>query len=291
MMQMKNFKDMPEEDLMLELLSGSKGCLNVGNLSIYPYTLQEIKDYGYSNYMLNLQWLSLTVDDFIKSVLDIEKRVYLEVEKSKLKTFDFYIKLGGEQMLYGLLVALAMIFKTDDVRVLGDSAIAVDFVKNGVLFEDENGEIITDEDRLEELDESEIKIITRDNFDDIVEAVKLQNYLKKPDKIKNDEMNPADEETRKLMERMKELNEKVEEKKRQQKKAYGEDEEINISDIVSAVTTKSNSINKLNVWDHTLYQLYDEYARLELIDNYDFSIRAMMAGAEKIDLKHWSSKI
>ncbi|GIN25585.1 hypothetical protein J31TS2_21650 [Bacillus licheniformis] len=291
MMQMKNFKDMPEEDLMLELLSGSKGCLNVGNLSIYPYTLQEIKDYGYSNYMLNLQWLSLTVDDFIKSVLDIEKRVYLEVEKSKLKTFDFYIKLGGEQMLDGLLVALAMIFKTDDVRVLGDSAIAVDFVKNGVLFEDENGEIITDEDRLEELDESEIKIITRDNFDDIVEAVKLQNYLKKPDKIKNDEMNPADEETRKLMERMKELNEKVEEKKRQQKKAYGEDEEINISDIVSAVTTKSNSINKLNVWDHTLYQLYDEYARLELIDNYDFSIRAMMAGAEKIDLKHWSSKI
>ncbi|NFT30730.1 hypothetical protein FDF40_04470 [Clostridium sporogenes] len=282
---------MPEEDLMLELLSGSKGCLNVGNLSIYPYTLQEIKDYGYSNYMLNLQWLSLTVDDFIKSVLDIEKRVYLEVEKSKLKTFDFYIKLGGEQMLDGLLVALAMIFKTDDVRVLGDSAIAVDFVKNGVLFEDENGEIITDEDRLEELDESEIKIITRDNFDDIVEAVKLQNYLKKPDKIKNDEMNPADEETRKLMERMKELNEKVEEKKRQQKKAYGEDEEINISDIVSAVTTKSNSINKLNVWDHTLYQLYDEYARLELIDNYDFSIRAMMAGAEKIDLKHWSSKI
>lgn len=291
MMQMKNFKDMPEEDLMLELLSGSKGCLNVGNLSIYPYTLQEIKDYGYSNYMLNLQWLSLTVDDFIKSVLDIEKRVYLEVEKSKLKTFDFYIKLGGEQMLDGLLVALAMIFKTDDVRVLGDSAIAVDFVKNGVLFEDENGEIITDEDRLEELDESEIKIITRDNFDDIVEAVKLQNYLKKPDKIKNDEMNPADEETRKLMERMKELNEKVEEKKRQQKKTYGEDEEINISDIVSAVTTKSNSINKLNVWDHTLYQLYDEYARLELIDNYDFSIRAMMAGAEKIDLKHWSSKI
>ncbi|MEN7388450.1 hypothetical protein [Bacillus licheniformis] len=288
---MKNFKDMPEEDLMLELLSGSKGCLNVGNLSIYPYTLQEIKDYGYSNYMLNLQWLSLTVDDFIKSVLDIEKRVYLEVEKSKLKTFDFYIKLGGEQMLDGLLVALAMIFKTDDVRVLGDSAIAVDFVKNGVLFEDENGEIITDEDRLEELDESEIKIITRDNFDDIVEAVKLQNYLKKPDKIKNDEMNPADEETRKLMERMKELNEKVEEKKRQQKKTYGEDEEINISDIVSAVTTKSNSINKLNVWDHTLYQLYDEYARLELIDNYDFSIRAMMAGAEKIDLKHWSSKI
>ncbi|NUJ17378.1 hypothetical protein FKN04_12385 [Bacillus glycinifermentans] len=280
---------MSEEDLKLELLSGSKGCLNVGNLSIHPYTLQEIKEYGYSNYMLNLQWLSLTVDDFIKSVLDIDKRVYLEAQKSKLKTFDFYIKLGGQQMLDGLLIALAMIFKTDDIRVLDDYGVAIDLVKMGVLVEDEDGDFNLDNDRLEELSDGELKVVNRDNFDDIVEAVKLQNYLKKPKENKDEDINPADEETKKLMERMKELNEKVKEKKRQQ--TQGEDEEINISDIVSAVTAKSNSINKLNVWDHTLYQLYDEYARLELIDNYDFSIRAMMAGAEKIDLKHWSSKI
>ncbi|GIN66338.1 hypothetical protein J41TS2_17590 [Bacillus sonorensis] len=280
---------MSEEDLKLELLSGSKGCLNVGNLSIHPYTLQEIKEYGYSNYMLNLQWLSLTVDDFIKSVLDIDKRVYLEAQKSKLKTFDFYIKLGGQQMLDGLLIALAMIFKTDDIRVLDDYGVAIDLVKMGVLVEDEDGDFNLDNDRLEELSDGELKVVNRDNFDDIVEAVKLQNYLKRPKENKDEDINPADEETKKLMERMKELNEKVKEKKRQQ--TQGEDEEINISDIVSAVTAKSNSINKLNVWDHTLYQLYDEYARLELIDNYDFSIRAMMAGAEKIDLKHWSSKI
>lgn len=286
---MRNFKDMSEEDLKLELLSGSKGCLNVGNLSIHPYTLQEIKEYGYSNYMLNLQWLSLTVDDFIKSVLDIDKRVYLEAQKSKLKTFDFYIKLGGQQMLDGLLIALAMIFKTDDIRVLDDYGVAIDLVKMGVLVEDENGDFNLDNDRLEGLSDGELKVVNRDNFDDIVEAVKLQNYLKRPKENKDEDINPADEETKKLMERMKELNEKVKEKKRQQ--TQGEDEEINISDIVSAVTAKSNSINKLNVWDHTLYQLYDEYARLELIDNYDFSIRAMMAGAEKIDLKHWSSKI
>lgn len=286
---MRNFKDMSEEDLKLELLSGSKGCLNVGNLSIHPYTLQEIKEYGYSNYMLNLQWLSLTVDDFIKSVLDIDKRVYLEAQKSKLKTFDFYIKLGGQQMLDGLLIALAMIFKTDDIRVLDDYGVAIDLVKMGVLVEDEDGDFNLDNDRLEELSDGELKVVNRDNFDDIVEAVKLQNYLKRPKENKDEDINPADEETKKLMERMKELNEKVKEKKRQQ--TQGEDEEINISDIVSAVTAKSNSINKLNVWDHTLYQLYDEYARLELIDNYDFSIRAMMAGAEKIDLKHWSSKI
>jgi len=76
------------------------------------------------------------------------------------------------------------------------------------------------------------------------------------------------------------MRKKIEGKKKKQQSDDG-DGEIDISDIISAVSSKSHSINKLNVWQLTLYQLYDEYARLELIDNYDFSIRAMMAGAEK----------
>ena len=107
------------------------------------------------------------------------------------------------------------------------------------------------------------------------------------------EENPVDEQTRKLMEEMEGFRKKVESKKKAQKMAEqgGEDEDVDIADIISAVSSKSNSINRLNIWAYTLYQLYDEYSRLELIDNYDFSIRALMAGAEKVDLKHWSSKL
>lgn len=284
---MKDYKDMEQVDLKLRLLSGS--AIKSDNLILEPYTIEEIKDYGYSDYMLNLQWLTLTVDDFIKSVLDIEKRMFLQAEKSKLKTFDFYIKLGGQDMLEGLLVALAMIFKTYDVRVLNDSTIAIDFVKNGILVEDD-GKYVVDEARLDELDESQIKLVTRDNFDDLVEAIKIQNYISKPLEKSRDD-NPADEETRKLLEQMKKNEEKVKKAKKRQQYGDDEDEDIDISDIISAVTAKSNSINKFNIWKLTLYQLYDEYARLELIDNYDFSIKAMMAGAEKIDLKHWSSRL
>ncbi len=61
--------------------------------------------------------------------------------------------------------------------------------------------------------------------------------------------------------------------------------------IVSAVSTKSNSINKLNVWDLTLHQLYDEFDRLQIIDGYNTSLAAMMQGAEIKDLKHWASKV
>lgn len=283
-------RDVNELDLKLLLLSGSK--IKVDNLKVEPYTLEEIKDYGYTNYMMNLQWISISTDDFIKSVLDIEKRVFLETERANLKTFDFYIKLGGQEMLEGLLVALGMIFKTDDVRVLDDKAIAIDFEKLGILTPNEDGELSIDSDKLNTINETELKLVHRDNFDDIVETVKLQNYLTKPKSEKKElEDNPADEATRLLMEQMKKNEEKVQKVKKRQSLANDEDEDgIDIFDIISSVSTKSNSINKLNIWALTLYQMYDEYARLELIDNYDFSIKAMMAGAEKVDLKHWSSK-
>lgn len=283
---MRDYKGLKKVDINLILLSGSS--ITVDNFEIIPYTLEEIKDMGYSQYMQGLQLISLTVEDFIDSVKDLEKRALLEVEKSKLRTFDFYAKLSGEEFQNILLVALSILLRTDDIRFLDENVLAVDFVKNGIIYEDEFGLLQVNSEKLENTPEDKLKLIHRDNFDSIVEVIKLQNYLMKTDEKKDAEYdNPADEETRKLAEQIKKNREKVKAKKRLQE----EDDEIDISDIVSAVCSKSNSINKTNVWGFTLYQVYDEYARLELIDSYDFSIRAMMAGAEKVDLKHWSSRI
>lgn len=287
---MIDFTEMEDIDLKLNVLSGNS--LKIGTIEVKPFNIREVTEFGYSNYMRNLQWLTVTIDEFIKSVVDLEKRMLLEVEKSKLKTFDFYTKLGGQEMLEGLMDSIAMIMKTDDVRLIEGNVIAIDFVKNGVLSEDEDGEIVVDQEKLEEIDESEFKIIHRDNFDDFVEAVKIINYLKKPTKAIDKEDNPSNDETRKLMEQMKKNRERVNKiKKKSKENSSDDDDDFDLTDIISSVTVKSNSINKFNVWDLTLAQLYDEYARLELIDNYDFSIKAMMAGAEKIDLKHWSSRL
>ena len=286
---MKDFREMESVDLKLRLLSGSS--IKVDALEIHPYTIKEINEYGYSKYMMNLQWLQITVDDFIKSVLDIEKRMLLEVERNKLKAFDFYTKLGGQDMLEGIMEALAMIFKTDDIRLIEDGVIGINFVNKGLLVENEDGNLVANHEVLENFDEDEIMIVHRENFDHIVEAVKLLNYLKKPVDKKKSEDNPADDATRELLEQMKKNEEKVSKIKQRESGNSDDDDEIDISDIISAVTVKSNSTSKLTVWELTLFQLYDEYARLELIDNYDFSIKAMMAGAEKIELKHWSSRL
>lgn len=283
---MLDYKDIQGIDLKLCLLSGSN--LKVENLVIKPYTLAEVKEYGYTNYIKNLQLISISLDDFISSVQDEGKRKILEEQRTNLRTFDFYIKFGGSELLEKLINALKMIFRTEDVRMLDDKVVAINFVRKEIL-KFENDKLIVNSEKLKDVPDEEMTIVHRDNFDDIVEVIKFQNYLEKPINLNKEEIY-ADEETRKLAEQMEKNREKVEAKKKAQRQIDDEDD-IDISDIISAVSSKSNSINKLNIWNFTLYQIYDEYSRLELIDNYDFSIKAIMSGAEKIDLRHWSSKI
>lgn len=285
---MQDFREIEDIDLKLYVLGGDS--FKIDSVVVSPYKIRDIKDFGYSNYMRNLQWLTITIDDFLKSILDLEQRLALEAEKANLKTLDFYTTLGGQEMLEGLMESIAMIMNTEDVRIIEGNVIVIDFFKNGILIEDEDGELIIDKEIIENVSEDKLMMIHRDNFDDFVEAIKIMNYLKKPASKESREENPADDATKELMEQMKRNNERIAKIKKNEKND-DESNDIDISDIISAVTVRSNSINKFNVWDLTLAQLYDEYARLELIDNYDFSIKAMMAGAGEIDLKHWSSRL
>lgn len=283
---MANYKDLNELDLKLHLLSGSQ--IAIDNILLKPYQLKEIRDYGYTKYINDIQWLSLGIDDFINSISDTQKKDFLIEQKENLKVFDFFIKLGGTDVFERLTQSLGMIFRTDDIKVIGEGIIGIDFEKMGILTKVKNSYVVN-QDILESIEEKDIRLVHRDNFDDIIEVVKLQNYLMKAEE-KDDEINPANDEVRALMEHMQKMREKVEAKKRAQKSQDG-DMDIDISDIISAVSSKSNSINRFNIWDLTLYALYDEYSRLELIDSYETSIRAIMAGAEKINLRHWASKL
>lgn len=280
-----SIRDINELDLKLVLQSGRE--IVVDGIGIKPFTLDEIVDIGYSTYMKKIQWISLTVDDFLEAVTEEDKKAYLEQEKDKLKTLDFYTKLGGQEMVEGLLESLSMLFRTTDIRILEDGVIALDFEAMGIFGKDENGEEMVIDEVLESIDEEDLKLIHRENFDEIIDVIKLQNFLKKPSEVKEEEY--ADEATRKLMEQMKKNEERVNQIKKNNKQES--DDSIDLFDIMNAVSSKSYSINELNIGQLTLFQLYQKYARLELIDNYNFSVKALVAGAEKVDLKHWSSKL
>ena len=142
---MREFKELREVDVKLSLLRGAS--IKVDNLIIKPYTLKEIEEYGYVKYMENLQWISMSIDDFMSSIEDEKKVSILKRQEDKLKTFDFYYKLGGIEILNMLIGSLKMIFRTDDVIPLDDGVIAINFIKRGFIYESENGDLLYDSEK------------------------------------------------------------------------------------------------------------------------------------------------
>lgn len=256
---------MSEVDKHLTLLSGKDFFID--NLIIPQKKLKDVQEYGYENYLWAVQGLLLEKETLQQS-LDDRKIEIIEtqaMELGKNTTFDYYIKYTGEETLTLLARGLSFVFNTKDI-IMEDDHLLVNSTT-----ESEEG----------------LKIISRDNFDFLVQAIKLQNNF--PVEAKEEEKpNPKDERARQLIAQMKENQRKIDELK----KNSGESKEniFPFNDIVSAVTTKSNSINKFNVWDLTIYQLYDEFNRINAIDNYNINIEAMMNGAKIEDLKHWASK-
>jgi hypothetical protein len=77
------------------------------------------------------------------------------------------------------------------------------------------------------------------------------------------------------------------------KAKFSKSDNNDLSDIISSVCSKHPSINLFNVEELTLYQLTDQYKRLNAIDQYFINIKSLLAGADKkdVNLKHWSEKI
>lgn len=123
-------------------------------------------------------------------------------------------------------------------------------------------------------EENNIRIIDSDNYEEIKKVIMLQNCVKKPEK-----------KSKKLL--------KFEARLAKMRKKYGKENDTSLIEIVSAISAKHPSINLLNIGELTIYQLYDQLSRLNMIESYEFNFEAMCNGASSDDAKtkHWSSRI
>lgn len=121
------------------------------------------------------------------------------------------------------------------------------------------------------------KVLSRDKFNEVKNILKIIYGLADD---KEEEYIPADDKAKEIMNKIKDARAKV---------AKKEDSGVRFSSIVSGVSTKSNSINRFNVFNLTIYQLYDEFKRLTAIDNFGMNFSAMIQGAKIDELEHWSS--
>lgn len=246
---------MMDVDLKLKLFGG-RPIKAEGYGDIAPLKVAEIIDIGYSEYMKCLNIMTLEVNDFLQQDID------------EIHVFDLIVAFGGEEIEKAFEQALSLFL---------------------------HGEAIVDKENLRvfiKKSEEDIRIVNRDNYDAIQDIIKWQNYLKNFDEKKFDDFNPADEETRRLKEQMDAVAKRRDELKRKQNQDDSEDVNDNIDfyDILSAISSKSFGVSELNVIDLTVYQVYRKFKRLEIIEQYDISIKSILAGAKDIKLRHWSSK-
>lgn len=61
----------------------------------------------------------------------------------------------------------------------------------------------------------------------------------------------------------------MEEKKRNEKKSNSHKGELTLNSMISYVSAKSKTLSIINIWEIKMYQLHEEYRRLNAIDNYE----------------------
>ena len=70
------------------------------------------------------------------------------------------------------------------------------------------------------------------------------------------------------------------------------DKNMSLDNIISSVCIQHNSYNLLNIWDLTIYQLYDQFARLNIKNQVDISSLKWAAwGTEPFDFSIWYKNI
>lgn len=124
--------------------------------------------------------------------------------------------------------------------------------------------------------------LNHENFHTFINIIRDQNGIKeREDKILTKKERDYKEMVREAREKHKEYI-----------KHIGNANDTDLLDLISALSSKHPSLNLLNIWELTVYQLIDQFKRLNMIDDYSVGIDSLLAGASKKDVQliHWSKK-
>lgn len=134
-------------------------------------------------------------------------------------------------------------------------------------------------------DTATIGSITAENHPLICDAICQRNYINHqsaPD--------PSKAKGKKTLEIMQKLQQGREQKSHTSKA----DQNMELGNIISAVAGRSQSLNLLNIWDLTVFQLWDCFARLSNNSIYDIQSMSVAAWGDKdhhFDAAAWFKRI
>ena len=228
--------------------------------AIYPATIGEIVDEGYSNFQKYLSTLLMT-----KPVSKDKKGVEL---LNKLSDFEYLLLMSSTDPTVNELLRSAFRFFMHE---------------KDVTFSLDPAQIV-----LGPLEEKHL--LTEDKFYDLQRLLRRLYFIE----VEGEEIiiNKDDApEVKALKEKMRRNREQLARAKA--KKAAQEHSDLKFSDLIGSMTINHCNLNMANIWDITYYAFHDQLKRMGWRDQFNINNRPALAGAKlkKNQLKHWMRSI
>lgn len=215
---------------------------------------------GINTYQYYLTILMMDLKTYFTMIGQQEQfELLTDEEKSQMNIFDF------------------LTINDDSINLL--QAILNFFIKEDVVYSAEHKMFLVQKDN------ESIGIISKEIYPQVCDVICQRNCIKP-----NQEEDLSKVKSKKALEIMKKLQ-KGRAKKATHKKA---DKNMELGNIISAVANKSQSLNILNIWDLTVYQIWDCFSRLS--DNSIYNIQSMSVAAwgnkdNYFDVTAWFKRI
>ena len=286
---------------------------NVG--SIKPIFLHEIEDITIHAYNNFLSVLMLDINTYYKwmekedsyfryysqeqkeKVLDA-KRQYEELDEQEKMSISFYDLLMYDELLICSFIEAFNFFFEEEV----------DFVVNGNEITDAQLSFITynktDKPKKVKLNNGNeysvittnrelVGIINRSNFKDVIDIILQRNSVQREEEITAEDLTKVKNKNKvmQLMEKMKKGQKQLDKTREKKREEKGVASDTELANIISCVAAKNhNGLNMINIWDMTIYNLYEQFKLIRENNIHDAETLSVFVWGDKsnkFDIDSW----
>ena len=130
-----------------------------------------------------------------------------------------------------------------------------------------------------------IGVISKENYHEVVDVICQRNNIKTKD---------IDDPNKVKSKKALAILQKLKKGREEMAKTTKADKNMELGNVISAVANRSHSLNITNIWDLTVFQLWDCFARLTNNNVYDINAASVSAWGDKdkkFDFNGWFKKL
>lgn len=242
------------EDIKAQAFAGVPTELE-GVCKVYPLTMREILEMGYSKYNVCLGFMILTSEEIVKL---IKKKTGQEISPKKITPLSYLLKSADQSDSF--LLDLQFAFST--------------FIKEEVLFLPSMGAIVIGS-------PAEKRLLTESNFETFQNIIRVQNRIKVEELDKYKDESPGQR-------KMRLLREKVEATKKKQQQKEESDGNFSLVTLLEIASTFG-----IQWRDETLYAFFSLVKRHQAKEKWERDTQFMCAGAnpDEMNTIYWGDSL